>query len=211
MCDTLRVRWTVTPKAAPQPWISCSGCGGMRAFQSSDKIRLNANGRKLDAWLIYKCLTCDKTWNRPLFERKNVRDIDPAILEALQSNDPEWIRAESFNLDALRRKSQRIDEFPEFDILREVLRETAGWTRLEIELVAPLPARIRLDRLLASELKLSRTRLRTLRENGLLRTNPDRADILRRGISTGIDVMIDLAAIADRELSWGPLATGSPR
>jgi len=183
----------------------------MRAFQSSDKIRLNANGRKLDAWLIYKCLTCDKTWNRPLFERKNVRDIDPAILEALQSNDPEWIRAESFNLDALRRKSQRIDEFPEFDILREVLREIAGWTRLEIELVAPLPARIRLDRLLASELKLSRTRLRTLREKGLLRANPDRADILRRGISTGIEVMIDLAAIADRELSWGALATGSPR
>lgn len=211
MCCSLRVRWTITPKTAPQPWIACGGCGGLRAFQSSGKIRLNANGRKLDAWLIYKCLACDKTWNRPLFERQNVRDIDPQTLEALQSNDIKWIRMESFNLDALRRKSQRIDEFPEFEIAREVVRETTDWTRLEIELLVPLPSGMRLDRLLATELKVSRTRLQTLHGKGLLRTNPDRADVLRRRIRTGIEVMIDLAAVADRELSWGPLATGSPR
>ncbi|MBB3590937.1 hypothetical protein FHX08_001281 [Rhizobium sp. BK529] len=183
----------------------------MRAFQSSGKTRLNANGRKLDAWLIYKCLTCDKTWNRPLFERQNVRDIDPATLEALQSNDVEWIRMESFNLDALKRKSQRIDEFPEFDIARQVMREAVGWTRLEIELLVPLPASIRLDRLLACELKFSRTRLQTLHEKGLLQVSPDRADILRRRIRSGTEVTIDLATTADRKLSWGPLATGSPR
>ena len=88
MCDTFRVRWTIIPQIAPQPWIACSGCGGLRAFQSSGKIRLNANGRRLDAWLIYKCLACEKTWNRPIFERQTVRDISPAVLDALQSNDP---------------------------------------------------------------------------------------------------------------------------
>jgi len=211
MCDTLRVRWTVTPKTAPQPWIACGGCGGFRAFRSSDKIRLNANGRRLDAWLIYKCLACDKTWNRPLFERQNVRDIDPAILHALQSNDPDWIRTESFNIEALKRKTERIDEFPEFDLVREVLRETAGWTRVEIELAVPLPAGIRLDRLLASGLEMSRTRLQALHEKGLLRAHPDRAGLLRRRIRTGVEVMVDLSAVPDRELSWGPLATGSPR
>lgn len=100
--------------------LSCAsaqcGCGGLRAFQSSGKIRLNANGRKLDAWLIYKCLTCEKTWNRPIFERQNVRDIDPVVLDALESNDPQWIQKEMFNLEALRRKSQRVDEFSEFDM-----------------------------------------------------------------------------------------------
>jgi hypothetical protein len=111
----------------------------------------------------------------------------------------------------LRRKSQRVDEFPEFEIAREVMRETADWTRLEIELLVPLPSGMRLDRLLATELKVSRTRLQTLHGKGLLRTKPDRADVLRRRIRTGIEVMIDLAAVADRELSWGPLATGSPR
>src|SRR5262245_59613650 len=44
MCKTLRVRWTIIPKTAPQPWIACGGCGGLKAFQCSGKIRLNANG-----------------------------------------------------------------------------------------------------------------------------------------------------------------------
>ncbi len=210
MCRLLRVRWTLTPKTAPQPWIACGGCGGLRAFQSSGKIRLNANGRKLDAWLIYKCLTCNKTWNRVIFERQALRDIDPAVLEALQSNDPEWIRAESFNLDALRRKAQRIDEFPDVDIVRQVLGDTEGWTRLEIELAVPFAAGTRLDRLLASELKLSRSRLQALHQVGLLRIAPERSDMLRRRIRSGTVVGIDLEAVTDRDMLWKPLATGSP-
>ncbi|MDR6757309.1 hypothetical protein J2Y48_002605 [Mycoplana sp. BE70] len=210
MCNVLRVRWTIVPKTAPQPWIACSGCGGLRAFQSSGKIRLNANGRKLDAWLIYKCLICEKTWNRPLYERQNVRDINPAVLEALQSNDPQWIRTESFNLEALRRKSQRVDEFSEFDTEKEILRETRNWTKLEIELMVPLPLSTRLDRLLASELGVSRARLVALHDKGTLWINSDRVDILRRRVRSGTQIMIDLSTEAEREQLWRPLATGSP-
>ncbi|ANK85977.1 hypothetical protein AMJ97_CH02398 [Rhizobium sp. N1314] len=207
MCKTLRVRWTITPKTAPQPWIACGGCGGLRAFRSSGKIRLNANGRKLDAWLIYKCLICDRTWNRPIFERRNIRDVDPMILDALQSNDPDWIRAETFNLDALRRKSQRVDEFAEFEIAKEIRHETEGWTSLEIELTAPFPTSLRLDRLLAGELKMSRSRLQALHDRGLCRTEPERADIMRRRIMNGTLVTIDLATQAAREPFWKALAT----
>ena len=132
MCNALQVHWTVVPKFAPQPWIVCSGCGSLRAFQSSNKIRLNANGRKLDAWLIYKCTVCDKTWNRPIFERRNVRDIDSVVLDALQSNDPDWIRTEAFNLETLRRKARRIDEFPDVEVRKVLLRKTRAigsfWT-----------------------------------------------------------------------------------
>lgn len=210
MCKTLRVRWTIIPTTAPQPWIACGGCGGLRAFQSSDKIRLNANGRKLDAWLIYKCLICQRTWNRPILERQNIRTIDPAILDALQSNDPDWIRAETFNLEALRRKSQRVDEFADFEITKEIQQDVPEWTRLEIELTVPFPISIRLDRLLASELKLSRSRLQSLHESGMLRTNPGQADLMRRRIRNAVLVVVDLATEADREQSWKPLATGDP-
>jgi hypothetical protein len=208
MCNALQVRWTVVPKIAPQPWIACSGCGGLRAFRSSNKVRLNANGRKLDAWLIYKCTTCDKTWNRPIFERRNVRDIEPAALEALQSNDPDWIRAETFNLDALRRKSQRIDEFADLDVRKRLLRDTPNWKHLEIELSVPYPTCARLDRLLATELDVSRARLGALHENALLRTNLDRTNVLRRRIRSGIQVTLDLSDAADRELVWKPQAVG---
>lgn len=199
MCDSIRVRWTIVPLTAPQPWLVCSSCGGLKPFQASGKTRLNANGRKLDAWLIYKCLACEKTWNRSIFERRNVRDIDPEVLDALQSNDPQWIRTEAFNLDALRRSSPRVDEFPEVEIAREVQHEPPDWTKLEIELIVPLPTSTRLDRLLASELGVSRSRLQALHDGDTLRTNPDRADILRRRLKTGTQVTLDLATEAGRE------------
>lgn len=196
------------PQTPPQPWIACSGCGGLRAFQSSGRIRLNANGRKLDAWLIYKCLTCEKTWNRPIFERQNVRDINPVVLAALQSNDPEWVRAETFNLEALRRKAKRVDEFDDYIIEKATLHEADDWTKLVIELVVPIPTSTRLDRLLASELQVSRSRLQTLTEKGSLQVNSDRTDALRRRIKTGTLVTIDLSREMDREQSWKPVATG---
>ena len=208
MCNALQVRWTITPKIAPQPWIACSGCGGLRAFQSSEKIRLNANGRKLDAWLIYRCVTCDKTWNRPIFERQNVRDIDPALLEALQSNDPDLIRVEAFNLEALRRKSRRIDEFAEVDVQKQLLRDASCWTHLEIDLSVPFPTSTRLDRLLASGLDISRTQLNRLQEDALLWTTPDRTDALRRRISSGTRITVNLSGLPDRELVWRSRAVG---
>lgn len=208
MCAKLRVRWTVTPQIAPQPWISCNGCGGPRAFRASGKIRLNANGRKLDAWLIYKCVDCDKTWNRPLFERRNIRDIEPRILAALQSNDPLWIQGEAFNLDALRHKAKRIDEFPECGIAKDILGETRDWTHLEIELTVPLPASMRLDRLLASELGLPRAGLKALYDRGVLRIRSGHSDSLRRRLRAGIVIVLDLSAETGREQLWRYRAVG---
>ena len=209
MCNALQVRWTITPTTAPQPWIICSGCGGLRAFQSSDKIRLNANGRKLDAWLIYKCTTLRQDvepddLRTPECSRHRVR----LALEALQSNDPDWIRAEAFNLEALRRASRRIDEFADLDIRKELVRETPGWTHLKIEFSISLPISARLDRVLASELQVSRSQLSAFHEARLLRTDPDRTGVLRRRIPNGLRVAIDLSDLHGREVVWKPLAIG---
>ena len=208
MCATLRVRWTIAPKIAPQPWLACSRCGKLRAFQSSCKVRLNANGRRLDAWLIYKCVVCEKTWNRPIFERRNVGEIDSAELEALQSNDPQWIRAEAFNLDALRRRSQRIDEFPEIEICKQVLDETPAWTRVEIEVMVLLPTNVRLDRLLALELGLSRSKLRALYDAGILQVRGNRSDVLGRRVKSGLVVTVDLATLSGSFEAWRQASTG---
>ena len=199
MCAKLQVRWTITPQIPPQPWINCNGCGGPRAFRPSGKARLNANGRSLDAWLIYRCVDCDKTWNRTIFERRNIRDIEPRILAALQSNDPLWVQAEAFNLDALRRKAQHIDEFPECDIVKDILCEARDWTHLEIGLTVPFPTSLRLDRLLASELRLSRTRLQVLHDQGALRIASGHTDSLRRRVRAGTVVVLDLSEQPARE------------
>lgn len=209
MCTFLRVRWTINPRTAPQPWIACSGCGGFKPFSSSGKIRLNANGRKLDAWLIYKCSACDKTWNRAIFERQTIRNIAPAVLEALQANDVEWIRAQEFDLDALRRKAQRIDEFTDLDIRKQILEEPDGCKALEIELAVAFPVNTRLDRLLASELRISRSRLYALHDAAMLQIHPDRAGIMKRRIRDGMRIVLDFAGQADGHLV--ALAAAAPQ
>lgn len=190
MCNSTAVRWTITPRIAPRPWIACGGCGTLKPFQSSGKVRLNANGKRLDAWLIYKCIDCARSWNRPLFERRALKEIDPAVLEAAHFSTPEWVRVQEFDLDGLRRHAQRIDEFGEVDIDRQDLGEVAmsDWIVIELEVV--LPTSLRLDRLVAGELGLSRSKLQSLHEQGRLVVGPERKDVLRRRVRSGMQVRL---------------------
>lgn len=198
MQNSLMVRWTVIPVHAPQPILSCSTCAAPRPFRSSDRLRLNANGKKLDAWLIYRCTQCDKTWNRTLFERRNIREIDPATLQALQSTDLQWARRHAFDIEALRRKASHIEVFPECVVHKTTIERCAGGGGLEIVFSVLLPSQLRLDRLLAGELAISRSRLQVLDAAGALRFQPARKDGLRRPVSDGSVVRIAVEALPDR-------------
>ena len=141
----------------------------VRPFRCSDKFRLNANGKRLDAWLIYRCASCDNTWNRPVLERRNRRDIDPLFLHALEANDPRWIRRYAFDVASLRNRAERVEEFMDVDIEKRLL--SAGSnpsSELEILLAVAVPTCLRTDRLLASELGLSRRRIEDLTAKGRL-------------------------------------------
>ena len=191
MCTLHRVRWTITPRFSPQPWIACSGCGTQKPFQSSGKIRLNANGKKLDAWLIYRCRDCKRTWNRPLFERAARSELDSATLDALHFSDPDWVRTHEFAIDDLRRRASHVDEYAEADIVKETLSGVSNSPAMVIELKVALSSSLRLDRLLSTELGVSRARLRVLYERGLLRVESARRDALRRRIKDGMEISLD--------------------
>lgn len=190
MCNSTVVRWTITPLIPPRPRIACGGCGTLKPFQSSGKVRLNANGKRLDAWLIYKCIDCARTWNRPLFERRMLKEIDPAVLEAAHFSTPEWVRVQEFDIDGLRRHAQRIDEFGEVEIERRDLGEAAMPGQIVIDLEVALPTSLRLDRLLAGQLGLPRAKLQSLYEQEQLVIDPGRKDALRRRIRSGVRVTL---------------------
>ncbi|MGD1877339.1 MAG: DUF1062 domain-containing protein [Kiloniellaceae bacterium] len=199
MVDSLSVLWTIVPQFAPQPHLHCSRCGGAKPFSSSERFRVNANGRRIDAWLIYKCAACDNTWNRPVLERTNIASVDPLHLAALQSNDPRLARRIAFDIDGLRHTTQRIDESPDV-LVRKDLR-SAGTTpvqRLEIGLAVPEPTRLRLDRLLATELGLPRKRVHRLHAENRLAIASGSARMLRRPLRDGTCLTLDLSRESDR-------------
>lgn len=167
MTGIATVTWHVTPIAPPQPHRHCKTCGRARPFRPSGKVRLNANGRQLDAWLIYKCDTCDQTWNLPLLDRVAVAAVDPDDLWAMQVSDPAWVSARTFDLALLRRHCDRIDLQPDLHVTKVIaLPAPMIWSEIGLTIVAPLPTGMRLDRLLAHELGLSRTRLVAMQASG---------------------------------------------
>lgn len=198
MADVLRVLWTITPRFAPQPWLNCGRCGEVRPFRSSRAFRVNANGRRLDAWLIYKCSACDNTWNRPILERRSVGTIDPHFLAALQANDPGLVRRVAFDVEDLRRRLERVEELADVLVRKDVLQEaTLPRRRLEIRLAAPESTGLRVDRLLATELGLARERIRDRWENGGLVISPDGARVLRRPVRDRMWFALDLSQEPD--------------
>jgi hypothetical protein len=196
--DVIRVLWTIVPRIAPWPWLACRACGEARPFRSSDRIRLNANGRRLDAWLIYKCMVCETTWNRPVIERRSVRSLDPTLLSALQANDPALVRQLVFDVVTLRRYGVRIEEFADASVRRELLSEGEGaCRRLALSLAVPEPVGLRLDRLLATELGVARRRIEELGEKGYLEVSPGGLRELRRHVRDRTGVLLDLASEDD--------------
>ncbi|NIA68239.1 DUF1062 domain-containing protein [Pelagibius litoralis] len=167
-------------------------------------FRVNANGKRLDAWLIYNCTACGNTWNRPVLKRRPVGGIDPRFLAALRANDAETAEHVAFDLADLRRKAERVEVFAEVLLRKEVLIAPENPAeRLEIAFALPAAVGLRLDRLLAAELGLARSRLQRLQDTGRLTVSPDGARSLRKAPHRGLRVTIDLSreddgtAIAD--------------
>nr|WP_180882970.1 DUF1062 domain-containing protein [Mesorhizobium loti] len=171
-----------------------------RAFACSGKFRLNANGRRLDAWLVYKCVICDDTWNHTLFERRNTRDLHPELLSALEANDPALVGRFAFDVASLRRVAHRIEEFAGSVAHKEMLLDRPDTPeRLEIGLSMAIPIAIRLDRLLAAELGLSRARIGAMMEAGHIITTAALNRPARDGCRVEIDLSVEEADVILRE------------
>lgn len=170
------VRWTIVPLESPRVRRRCARCDRERVFACSERVRINANKRRLDVWLIYGCADCGRTWNLPVFERIAPSALAPELYARLLANDPDTARTLAF--EAAMTRPERFDhEVP-------VRVERSGEATGEIELVLAAPCRVRLDRVLAGELGMSRSALRRAVSDERL-TVPGGLRALRRPIRSG--------------------------
>jgi hypothetical protein len=178
--------WRIVPLATPRVWRYCPHCQARRPFACSDKFRLNANQQKVDVWLIYRCVDCDKTWNYTLFTRCTPQHIGSTLYQKFQQNDQDTAWAYAFDRARLQRLGGRVDAAVPVRVHRIL---HAGSPRQgnehRIVLELPYPCAIRLDRLLASELGVSRACLAWGLDCGLLRVFPDDQQPLRKPIQHG--------------------------
>lgn len=177
------VTWRIVPLRAPHVVRACPRCGGPRAFASSDRFRVNASGRRLDVWLIYRCVACDFTWNLAVVERTTPKAIGAARLDAFQQNDAGMAWSCAFDAALLRRAGARLEPSTPVRVERDALPTGHATVRLAL----PFPVQIRLDRLLAQELGVPRSRLPCLVETArALRRPVFDGQVIRLGVGEAL-------------------------
>jgi hypothetical protein len=186
-----KIHWTILPARAPRPVLNCHSCKTRRPFESSGKFRLNANGKRLDAWLVYNCGHCGSAWNRPIIDRQNVGDLDPQLIRNLQCNDADLAGRIAHDVTGLRRHVKSVDIGDAFTAEKKIEGNGTGHvSAIEVAVHVPQGPGPRLDKLLASECYLSRSHVEKLVRTGDIRIAARATTPLRRPVADGTVVVI---------------------
>ena len=86
----------------------CGGCGKKQEFINSGRFRVNANGNRVDVWLIYRCKKCKHSWNLIIYERVKPSKIKPDDYELFMENDFELATQYGNNIEFLKRNNAEI-------------------------------------------------------------------------------------------------------
>ena len=87
----------------------CSKCGRKTHYTNTKKFRVNANGNKLDVWLIYQCEICKHTLNLAIYERQTVSSIPKKEYMRFLSNDEQLAEMFGKDIQLFRKNKADID------------------------------------------------------------------------------------------------------
>lgn len=145
----------------------CPSCGNKSVYYSTNKIRVNANGKKIDVWLIYQCGKCKHTYNLPVYRRMNRNKIDRSEYKAFLENNQKIANRCCLDRNMLPKGDVIGSDEPAY-ILKDMgtsIKENA------IQFFNPHNIRVRYDRLIAECLKISRSKAQKLLKAGELKEN----------------------------------------
>jgi hypothetical protein len=182
----IEVCWHIIPLSTPHVLRHCVKCGTVRRFASSDKFRLNAQQRKVDVWLVYKCLVCAQTWNCTIVTRQTPEDIGEELYQRFVRNDRTLAWRYAFDSSVWQRAGVRVDAAVAVRVEQGIPHGLVEMTRSQrIRLVLNYPCALRLDRLLAEAWQVSRASVHRWYEHGLLQVWPTEKHPLRKPIHHG--------------------------
>ncbi len=152
-------------------WViqHCPKCGRKTYFKNTKKFRVNANGNKLDVWLIYQCEECKHTLNISIYERQKVSSIPKEEYQCFLNNEEQFAEIYGKNGQLFRKNKVTIDfERINYDFVK--LHETTEYGDFEdqivIEIHNPYQLKIRPEKQIAEILGLSRSQVKKLLERG---------------------------------------------
>ena len=144
---------------------TCTRCKGAR-YENSGCFRVNANGKRLDIWLVLRCEQCKATWNLSIYERIDCTILGAEDYRGYLANDQALILRHTFDPAFLQKNHAMLD----LDRLSISLagdlppEETAAVVHIRSEYPLPIPV----IRIIALTLGVSLSCVRRMQEAGAL-------------------------------------------
>lgn len=148
---------------------NCSGCGKKSFFTNTKKFRVNANGNRLDVWLIYQCEKCKHTYNLAIYERAKVSSVPAEEYKSFLANDEQLAEMYGRNYQLFKKNKAEIDVEAinyKFVRLKGLSDDDDHKQQIEIMIHNPNGLKIRPEKQIAEILSLSRSQAKKLMELG---------------------------------------------
>lgn len=165
-----KIEYEIVPTESFTVIRGCSGCGGKTYFKNTKKFRVNANGSKLDVWLIYQCEKCKHTFNLTIYERQNVSAIPRDEYSRFLDNDEQLAEMYGRNLQLFRQNRVEVDSermYYQFEKRQDGTVETDGHKQqIMVSIHNPCGLKIRPEKQIAGILGLSRNQVQKMMQEG---------------------------------------------
>jgi len=168
--------WRVEALELPTLPAHCARCASPRRFVCTERFRVNANGGRLDVWLLYRCPVCETVLKQRVLRRAGVPEIPRADLEGYQADAPGLVRRVAFARGTPHPLAYRVTRPP------------LPNGELRARIAQPEPCGVRWDRLLARELGWPRARVARAWSDGVLRVRGARS--LSHAVTDGDELTV---------------------
>lgn len=147
----------------------CSKCGKKTYFENTKRFRINANGNKLDIWLIYQCEECKHTLNLVIYERQKVSFIPREEYQRFLDNDEELAEMYGKSIQLFSKNKYEIDfERVSYKFVprHRVIEGNDIGEQLVVAIHNPYGLRIHPEKQVSEVLGLPRSQVKRLLESG---------------------------------------------
>ena len=163
MCYLEKIEYEIVPIDSLSVIRNCSGCGKKSYFINTKRFRVNANGNRLDVWLIYQCENCKHTYNLAIYERAKVSSLPEKEYQRFLSNDEQLAEMYGRNHQLFKKNKAEIDlEAVNYKITRlKGIPDSKDYQYpVEIRIHNPCGLKIRSEKQIAEVLSLSRSQVK---------------------------------------------------
>lgn len=173
MSYSRQIQYKMIPDESFRIIRNCSGCGGKAVFKNTGCFRVNANGRKIDIWLIYQCVKCKHTSNLSIYERTNLETVPKNERDAFMGNSSELALKYGTDAQFFSRNRAEIDWADisySFRMGSDALQKESDIYEKGDQIVISNPCmlKVRKDKIASELLRVPRSRIKELEKFGFL-------------------------------------------